>query len=68
VSDFVLTPLTTSAGADEHPRSPDGQSIVFESSRDGNREIYRMNADGSQQMNLTNHPGDDHGPEWARCF
>lgn len=39
--------------------------IAFHSSRDGNREIYVMNADGSNQRNLTNHPDDDFHPAWS---
>jgi TolB protein len=37
--------------------SPDGSQIVFQSSRDGNAEIYKMDADGSNQVNLTNNAG-----------
>ena len=33
--------------------------------RDGNFEIYVMNADGSGQMRLTNSPGWDVGPSWS---
>jgi TolB protein len=39
--------------------------IVFDSSRDGNREIFTMNADGSNLVNLTNHPAWDHMPCWS---
>ena len=50
-------PLTTS-GADVLPEySPDGSKIAFVSGRDGNGEIYLMNADGSGVKNLTNDPG-----------
>ena len=45
--------------------SPDGRKIVFVSDRDGNLEIYVMNADGSGQRNLTRHPGYDSDPEWS---
>jgi Tol biopolymer transport system component len=38
------------------------QRIVFSSNRDGNNEIYIMNADGSNQTNLTQNPADDHTP------
>jgi TolB protein len=38
--------------------------IAFESNRDGNEEIYVMNADGSNQTRLTNNPGLDGDP----CF
>ncbi len=44
---------------------PDGKKIAFRSYRDGNFEIYVMNADGSEQKNLTNNPGDDEGHSWS---
>jgi len=60
-------PLTTS-GTEFTPRwSPDGTRIVFSSRRDGNFEIYVMNADGSSPVNLTNDPGGDISPTWAPC-
>ena len=36
--------------------------IVFLSSRDGNWEIYTMNPDGTDPINLTNHPARDFYP------
>jgi len=30
-----------------------------------NYEIYVMNADGSNQLRLTDHPGDDMYPSWS---
>jgi Tol biopolymer transport system component len=39
--------------------------IVFVSGRDGNGEIYRMNVDGSNQVNLTNNPASDWHPRWS---
>src|SRR5262245_49125199 len=39
--------------------------IAFTSKRDGNNEIYVMNADGSGQTNLTNNPASDAGPAWS---
>jgi Tol biopolymer transport system component len=36
--------------------SPDSQSIVFDSERDGNREIYVMDANGKNQRRVTNNP------------
>ena len=39
--------------------------ITFVSERDGNREIYVMNADGSNQKRLTNHPAMDYNPCWT---
>jgi Tol biopolymer transport system component len=38
------------------------QKIVFISNRDGNSEIYSMNADGTNQTRLTNSPAEDKSP------
>ena len=46
-------------------KAPTTPKIVFASFRDGNREIYLMNPDGSQQVNITNHPSEDVYPIWA---
>ncbi len=55
--------------------SPDGRRIAFISERDGHphrrvpgwftSEIYVMDADGSNQINLTNNPHDDRSPSWS---
>jgi hypothetical protein len=47
--------------------SPRASKIAFESARDGNWEIYVMNADGSGvPVNLTNSPGTaDGSPAWS---
>ena len=39
--------------------------IAFVSERDGNPEIYVMNADGSGQTRLTENPAADWGPAWS---
>jgi TolB protein len=39
--------------------------LVFTSDRDGNAEIYAMNADGSGQANLTTNPASDSDPAWS---
>ena len=41
--------------------------IAFASDRDGeaNYEIYVMNADGTEQTRLTNHPAKDWNPAWS---
>ena len=39
--------------------------IAFNSDRDGNGEIYVMNADGTEQKNLTNNPAQDWFPSWS---
>ena len=40
-------------------------SIVFTSTRDGNKEIYVMNSDGSREINLTRNRADDFDPAWS---
>jgi Tol biopolymer transport system component len=40
----------------------DGSKIAFSSGRDGNTEIYVMDADGLHPTNLTNHPAGDSTP------
>jgi Tol biopolymer transport system component len=39
--------------------------IAFVSNRDGNNEIYVMDADGSNQTRLTNNSADDSSPAWS---
>jgi len=39
--------------------------IAFTSIRDGNEEIYVMNADGTDQTRLTNNPAGDWNPDWS---
>lgn len=45
--------------------SPDGQHIVYASTRDGDPEIFVMNPDGSGQRQLTHNTVTDHGPNWS---
>jgi TolB protein len=42
--------------------SPDGQTIVFTSLKDGDLDIYTMRVDGSSLKRLTTAPGYDGGP------
>jgi TolB protein len=43
---------------------PTGE-ILFTSTRDGNAEVYLMNADGSNQTNLTNNLSHDYEAAWS---
>jgi len=45
--------------------SPDGRKIAFVSNRDGNREIYVVNIDGTGLTNLTRNPAADEEPSWG---
>lgn len=45
--------------------SPDGSQIIFHSERDGNSEIYIMDAAGSNQHNLSNNPALDRVPRFT---
>ena len=45
--------------------TPSGGRIAFSSDRDGNYEIYVMDADGSNKQRLTNNPADDKSPSWS---
>jgi len=45
--------------------SPDGRKLAFVSERDGNAEIYVMNADGSGQRRVVADDEDDIRPEWS---
>ena len=44
---------------------PATAKIAFVSTRDGNSEIYIMNPDGREQINLTQHPSNDFDPAWS---
>ena len=58
--------LTTHSAADRFPSiSADGATIAFRSERDGNSEIYVMDADGSHLRRLTTHSAFDGYPFMA---
>ncbi len=60
--------LTTSTALDQMPAwSPDGSKIAFMSTRTGNPEVFVMNANGTNQINITNNsPTADARPSWSR--
>jgi Tol biopolymer transport system component len=45
--------------------SPDGRKLAFATDRDGNSEVYVINADGSGRRNLTLDPAYDGDPMWS---
>lgn len=56
----------TSGGSDGQPAwSPNGRQLAYISQDDGNFEIYRINADGSNKVRLTNSPTSDGLPVWS---
>ena len=65
--------LTNNHHDDWNPSwSPDGRRIAFMSNREGKfidgipmSEIYVMDADGGNQLNLTNNPHYDSSPSWS---
>ena len=46
-------------------KAPTTPKILFTSRRDGNLEVYMMNPDGSEQVNLTQHPALDLQAAWS---
>lgn len=57
--------LTNLTGDSRAHYSPDASKIVFQSTRDGQSEIYVMNANGTGQTRLTNNLAADTAPAWS---
>ncbi|MFZ5879871.1 MAG: hypothetical protein ACOY0R_10920, partial [Chloroflexota bacterium] len=58
--------LTDTPRFDENPAwSPDGSQIAFQTERDGNFEIYVMNADGTDQHPFAPHSRGELWPSWG---
>ena len=65
VISLAVSPLIgCNPGNQDEGEGESGGKIAFTSKRDGNQEIYVMNADGSDQTRLTNNPAQDREP----CF
>jgi len=61
-----ISRMTDNPNADTQAAwDPSMQRIAFTTNRDGQSEIYLMNADGSNPINLTNNPADDQQPAWS---
>jgi TolB protein len=57
--------LTSAPGSNEAPSfSPDGQRIVYESTRDGSSQIWVIDVDGGNQRRLTSN-GETFAPAWS---
>jgi TolB protein len=64
-SDHVPRQLTSGVEDNNDPTwSPDASRIGFISRRDGNRELYVMNADGTNPVRLTRTEESEHEPAW----
>ena len=60
------TNITNNPAFDRSPKwSPNGNQIVFFSDRDGNGEVYVMDADGTNVTRLTNNLDSDGSPGWS---
>jgi TolB protein len=60
-----IVEITRDTGRNERPSwAPDGRHIVFESTRNGSRQIWVMLADGSQAHQLTTQ-GHNESPNWS---
>ena len=58
--------LTADSGSNEDPWwSPDGRFLAFTTNRDGRRQIYVMDADGSAQHLIANIKGNSFTPSWS---
>ena len=62
--DVATTTATATPTATTAPPPLTGK-IAFTSNRDGIGEIYVMNADGSNQTNITNNAATDNSPDWS---
>lgn len=68
--DVPNLPLLVAAGSEGKPQnprwSPDGRRLVFEMVRsDGKRDLWTINADGTNPINLTKGQGDNAEAAWA---
>jgi TolB protein len=62
----VRTRLTEHPGRDWFAAwSPDGRRIAFNSDREGDENLYVMDADGGNLRQITDHPADDLRAAWS---
>lgn len=59
-------PTDPSASIEAKSAPSPSRKLAFTTTRDGDAEVYAMNANGSGQVNLTNNPGEsDYRPSWS---
>ena len=64
--DGLQAPVSTGASGDAYATwSPTAERLAFESTRDGNPEIYAANVDGSDIARLTENDVLDEWPQWS---
>lgn len=61
----LILSLLTICAVQAAPALASNGKIAFTSDRDGNSEIYLMNADGTGQLRLTNSPQSEDYPTWS---
>lgn len=62
----ILVPVTSGPGDDLGAAySPDGSRIAFASNRDGNFEIYVVDADGRNPVRVTHSEANESEPAWS---
>lgn len=62
---MITVVLTYGMVSPAFAKAPTTPKILFTSTQDGNYEIYIMNPDGSEQVNLTRHRASDVGAVWS---
>jgi TolB protein len=63
--DFALPRQETVPDRDSY-LSPDGQLIVYHAGEEESRQIWIMNADGSEPRNISDNNYDEYDPIWLR--
>lgn len=62
---LVLAPPSPAPASSRTAQSPSGGQIAFASTRDGDAEIFLMDANGSNMRQITFNHDEDHSPDWA---